>query len=112
MSISDFRISGQSLIKGNYHNSRTSDDIDRKFGPVTKLEKKNKATSKKIDVGVIMANCEVIVTFPIYGQFGTTRKPDAGRIFCKTYIFINSNLFLTKTESRTKKSLTKTENRT
>ena len=30
--ISDFRISGQSLIKENYHNSRTSDDIDMKRG--------------------------------------------------------------------------------
>ena len=29
--ISDFRISGQSLIKENYHNSRTSDDIDMKL---------------------------------------------------------------------------------
>ena len=29
--ISDFRISGQSLIKGNCHNSRTSDDIDMKL---------------------------------------------------------------------------------
>ena len=29
--ISDFRISGQSLIKENYHNSRTSDEIDMKL---------------------------------------------------------------------------------
>ena len=28
--ISDFQISGQSLIKGNCHNSRASDDIDMK----------------------------------------------------------------------------------
>ena len=45
--ISDFRISGQSLIKENCHNSRTSDDIDMKLGPVTKLDKRNKTTSKK-----------------------------------------------------------------
>ena len=45
--ISDFRISGQSLVKVNCHNSRTSDDFDMKFGPVSKLNKKNKATSKK-----------------------------------------------------------------
>ena len=37
--ISDFQISGQSLIKVNCHNSRTSDDIDMKLGPVTKLDK-------------------------------------------------------------------------
>ena len=41
-SISDFQISGQSLIKLNCHNSRTSDDIDMKLGVVTKLDKRNK----------------------------------------------------------------------
>ena len=38
------------------------------------------------------ANCDVIVIFPIYGQFWAIQKPDSGRIVCKTYIFINSNL--------------------
>ena len=38
------------------------------------------------------ANCDVIVIFPIYGQFGAITKPDYGRIVCKTYIFTNSNL--------------------
>ena len=38
------------------------------------------------------AKCDVIVDFPIYGQFGAIRKPDSGRIVCKTYMFINSNL--------------------
>ena len=38
-------------------------------------------------------NCDVIVIFSIYGQFGATWKPDSGCIVCKTYIFINSNLF-------------------
>ena len=45
--ISDFWISGQSLIKGNCHNSRTSDGIDMKLGPVTKLDKRNKTILKK-----------------------------------------------------------------
>ena len=90
--ISDFQISGQSLIKENCHNSRTSDDIDMKLGPVTKLDKRNKITSKKFDDDVMSANSDVIVIFPIYGQFGAIRKPDSGRIVCKTYIFINSNL--------------------
>ena len=44
--ISDFRISGQSFIKRQCHNSRTSDDIDMKLGPVIKLDKRNKKTSK------------------------------------------------------------------
>ena len=40
-SIYDFHISGHSL-KENCHNSRTSDAIDMKLGPVTKLDKRNK----------------------------------------------------------------------
>ena len=70
--ISDFWISGQSpLIKENFHNSRTSDDIDMKLGPVTKLDKGNKTTSKKFDDDVMSANCDVIVMFPNYGQTGS-----------------------------------------
>ena len=90
--ISDLRISGQSLIKVNCHNSRTSDDIDVKLGPVTKLDKRNKIRSKKFDDDVMSANSDVIVIFPIYGQFGAIRKPDSGCIACKIYIFINNNL--------------------
>ena len=63
-----------------------------KLGSVTKLEKRNKETSKKIIDDVMPANCDVIVIFPIYGQFEAIRKPDSGRIVCKTYIFINSNV--------------------
>ena len=40
---------------------------------------------------VVSTNCEVIVVFLIYGQFGAIRKPDSRRIVCKTYIFIKSN---------------------
>ena len=36
-------------------------------------------------------NCDVLVNFLIYGQFGAFRKPDSGRMISKTYIFINSN---------------------
>ena len=45
-----------------------------KLGPVTKLYKGNKITLKKFDDNIISAN------------------RDSGRIVCKTYIFINSNL--------------------
>ena len=44
----------------------------------------------------MLENCDVIVIFPIYGQFGAIRKPDSGRIVCKTYVFINSNLLFYK----------------
>ena len=91
-SISDFRISGQFLIKENLHNSGTSNDIDMKLGPVTKLDKKNKTTSKKFDDDVMSENCDVIVIFRIFGQFGAVRRPDSGHRVCKSYVFSNSNL--------------------
>ena len=63
-----------------------------KLGPVTKIDKRNKITSKKFDDDVVSANCDILLIFSIYGQFRAIRKPDSGRIVCKTYIFINSNL--------------------
>ena len=62
-----------------------------KLGLVTKLCKKNKTTSKKFGDDVMSANYDVII-FNIYGQFGAIRKPDSGRIVCKIYFFIKSNL--------------------
>ena len=59
-----------------------------KLGPVTKLDKRNKATSKKLDNDVSSANFGVTLNFTIYGQFGAYRKPD----FRCLVIFINSNL--------------------
>ena len=90
--ISKFRISGQSLIKVNCHNSRTSDDTDIKLGSVTKLDKRNKKMVEKTEDDVMSRNCDVIVIFLIYVQFGAIWKPDSGRIVCKTQIFINRNL--------------------
>ena len=63
-----------------------------KFGAVTKLVKRNKKPSKRFDDDVMLANCDVIVIFPIYGQFGATRKPDSGHTVCKYYIFNKTNL--------------------
>ena len=44
------------------------------LGPVTKLDKRNKATSKKFDDDAMSANCDFIVIFRIYGQFRATRR--------------------------------------
>ena len=63
--ISDFRISGQSLIKVNCHNFRTSDDIDIKLGPITKPDKRNKTTSNLLYGDVMSKNCDVIAIFPV-----------------------------------------------
>ena len=92
----NFRISGQSLIKGNCHNSRTSDDIDMKLGPVTKLDKRNKITSKKFNDDVMPKNCDVIVIFRIFGKFEAIRRPGSGHRVCKSYVFSNRNLFFCK----------------
>ena len=48
--------------------------------------------SKKFGDDIMSADCDMIVVFLIYGQFGAIRKLDSGCIVCKTYIFINSNL--------------------
>ena len=63
-----------------------------KLGPATKLDNKNKITPSKIDDDVISTNYDAIVIFSIYGQFGGIQRPDFGRLVCKTYIFIISNL--------------------
>ena len=62
-----------------------------KLGPATKLDKKNKKTSKEIDDDVMSENYDAIAIFPIYGQFGAIRKPDSGRIIRKTYICNKNN---------------------
>ena len=81
--ISNFGISDQSLINKNCHNSRTSNHIDIKLGPLAKLNKRNK-TSQKLHNDVMSINCDVIIIFLIYGQFGAIRKSDSGRMVCNT----------------------------
>ena len=93
-------------MKENCHNSISSDDIDIKLGPVTKLDKRNKTTSKKINDDVMSENFDVTAIFSIYGQFGAFWKPHSGRIVCKTYIVINSNLLsYNKHEQQLKREL-------
>ena len=59
---------------------------------MTKIDKKKETTSKNFDDDPMSGNCDNIVIFPIYGQFGAIRKSDSGRIVCKTYVFVSSNL--------------------
>ena len=63
-----------------------------KLGPVIKLDKRNKKTSKKFDDDVMSKNYDVIVIFLIYDQSGAIRKPDSGCRVCKTYVIITSNI--------------------
>ena len=105
--ISDFGISGQSLIKENCHNSRTNDDIDMKLGPVTKLEKRNKTTSKKLTI----TSYQKIVTSLSFFRFmanlekSAIRNPEAWSV--KLLFLLTITFYLTKTENRTKKSIRK-----
>ena len=96
--IFDFQISGQSLIKedGDCYNSRTSDDTDMKLTPVTKLNKTNNTTSKKMDDDVMSESCDVIVIFLIFGQFGAFWRLDSGGRVCRSYVFSNSNILCYK----------------
>ena len=89
--IFDFRISGQSLIKENCHNSRTSDDIDMKLGPVTKLDKRNKTTSKKLT----LTSCRKIVTSLSFFGFLANLEQSEGQILdtkSAKDVFSKSNL--------------------
>ena len=47
-----------------------------KLGPVTNLTRETRQCQKKkkIDDGVMPANCDVIVIFSVYGQFGAIGK--------------------------------------
>ena len=63
--IFNFRISGQSVWKENFHNSKKSGNIDMILGPVAKLDKGDKAILKKNCDYVLSANYDTIVIFPI-----------------------------------------------
>ena len=43
-----------------------------KLGPVTNLNKRNKATAKNFEDNFMLTNCDVVVIFPIYEQFGAS----------------------------------------
>ena len=49
------------------------------------------------------ANCDFIVIFLIFDQFGAMRELDSGCIICKAYIFINSILLPYKNWKKSKK---------
>ena len=104
--ISDFQISDQYLIKRNDNNSRTSDDIDRKLGQVTKLDKRNKPQSKDIDGDVMwrqIVKSLDFFQFTVNLEQSGSRIPDAQSV--KLIFSLIVTFRLTKTENRTKRSL-------
>ena len=71
----NFGSSDESLINENGHNCRTSNDIDMKLGPATKLDKRNEVMSKKLP----MLSCQKIVTSSLFFQFTVIwNNPKAG----------------------------------
>ena len=104
--ISDFRISGPSLIKENCLNSRTTDVINMKLGPVNNRYKKNKTTSKNFD-GDVMS--KIVTSFSFF-QFMANLEQSGSRIpgawSMELTFSLTITFYLAKTENRTKKSLT------
>ena len=91
--ISDFPISGQSLIQGNCHNSRTSDDIDMKLEPVIWQEKQNNFKNLR------MTSCRKIVKSVLFFQLTVNLEQSKSRILVAQsakHFFINSNLLSSK----------------
>ena len=66
-----------------------------KLGPITKLDKRNKTTSKKVDNDALTTN-DIIVIFPVDDQFGANQKFHFGLMVYNSYISINSNFLSSK----------------
>ena len=73
--ISDVRISGQSLIKRNCHNSWISDDVDMKLRQVTKLDKRNETTPKKNCNDVMLKNYDALLFFQFMANLEQSGSP-------------------------------------
>ena len=71
-----------------------------KLGPVTKLDKRNMETSKKLT----MASCRQIVTSLSFLEQSGSRIPEAWSV--KFTFSLTVTFYLTQNENRTKKSLT------
>ena len=67
-----FRYFGQSLMKENYHNSRTSDGIDMKLGPVPKLDKRKIDDDVKLEIVMSLLFFQFTAKLEQYGS----RSPD------------------------------------
>ena len=90
----------------NCRNSRTSDDIDMKLGPVTKSGKRNRTTSKNLT----MISCQKIVSLLSFFRFMANLERSGSRMrdvqSVKLIFSLKVTFYLTKHENRTKKSLT------
>ena len=98
-----FRIPNSWSISYKQKLSKTSNDIDMKLGPVTKLDKKNAATLKLMMTSYL----QIVTSLPFFRfmanleQFGC-RIPETWSVI----LVFSLTFYLTKTVNRTKKSLT------
>ena len=61
---------------------------------------------QKIDNDILPLNCDVIIIFPIYGQFGAMGNRIMNAWTVQPTFSLIVTFYLTNTENRTKKSLT------
>ena len=91
-------------LKENCHNSRTRDDLAMKPGPVTKIDKRNKTTSKKLTI----TSCRKILTSLSFSWFLANLVQSGGQIpdteSAKFMFSLTVTFCLAKTENKTKKS--------
>ena len=101
--ISDFPISGQSLIQGNCHNSTTSDDIDMKLEPVIWQEKQNNFKNLR------MTSCRKIVKSVLFFQLTVNLEQSKAGFWShslQNVFSLTVTFYLPKAEKKPKKSLT------
>ena len=67
-----------------------------KLRPITRLDKRNMATLKKVNYDNLSTNCNFFVIFLIYDQLGVNQKSDSALMPRNTYIFKNNNLLAYK----------------
>ena len=94
------------LENKNWYNSRTSDDIDMKLGPITRIDKRNKTTLKKI---TMTSYREIVTSLSFFGFLAHLEQSGdqiPGTESAKVMFSAIVTFRLTKTENRTKKTLT------
>ena len=67
-----------------------------KLGPAPKIDKTNTETIEESGDYVVLANCDVVVIFPVYGKFGAIRKLDSGHMVCIYLFSSTATFYLTK----------------
>ena len=104
MGISHFQISGQYLY------SKTSHDIDMKFGPITKIDKKKQKQQQQRQKNLVLTSCRKIATSLSFFEFLANLEQSRGWILdkesTKVVFSVIVTFCLTKTENKSKKSLT------